>query len=227
VSRRFFAAVTASSFDPPPPPKTFANFVIYKGKSAMQVTPLAPTFEQLGGTAQTTARDGGLLLTFAPASGPKAYDWGQARWRVAQLYAQATDSAATFSRRNRSKCSPLVSQSWASLWLPTATAKLRGLWTSTTTPGRAVRAKGRRPRSSRCALLDANAAPPFHPPSHGSATQVSPLDKKAVMFNLLVTTKGQEAHRMSVPVTSAELEVLCSIARFVIPRALGFDKVMM
>lgn len=180
VSRRFLAAATASSFDPPPPPKTFANFSIYKGKSAMQVAPLAPTFEQLG-TAQTTARDGGLLLTFAPASGPKAYDWAQKQLfsvgvtELGELLAAFGHGAATRS-------------------------------------------------------LEFYHDPGKGGPSEGQTAkklQVSPLGKDDVMFNLSVSTKGQEASRLSVPVTSAELEVLCSIARFVIPRALGFDKVMM
>ena len=44
----------------------------------------------------------------------------------------------------------------------------------------------------------------------------------SIMANLSVTEKGTAA-RISVPISAAELEVLCVVARFVIPRALGFD----
>lgn len=51
---------------------------------------------------------------------------------------------------------------------------------------------------------------------------ISPLRDGDVIFNLLV----KNAEPMSVPVTAAEMEVICAIARFVIPRALGFDRIV-
>lgn len=182
VSRRFFAAAASAGSPDPPPPKTFSNYTIYKGKSAMQVAPLAPTFEQLGAGAQTTSRDGGLLLTFAPSAGPMAYDWTQK-----QLFSVGVTELGDF-----------------------LSAFGHGL-------------AQQRP-------LDFYHDPNKGGPLEGQTAkklQISALGRDgSVFFNLSVTNRGQDAARMSVPVTAGELEVLCTIARFIIPRALGFDRIM-
>ena len=63
-------------------PRTFAHYVIYKGKGALQLTPIPSTFTAAGGAGsaggQAVDRVGAVLLEFAPSKGDKVYDW-QAR----------------------------------------------------------------------------------------------------------------------------------------------------
>ena len=55
--------------------RTFAGFNIYKGKGAINIVPIPPTFS-VTDRSQSVHRAGALLLEFAPAgSGPREYDW--------------------------------------------------------------------------------------------------------------------------------------------------------
>eukprot|EP00598_Pedospumella_elongata_P000313 CAMPEP_0184969594 /NCGR_PEP_ID=MMETSP1098-20130426/2305_1 /TAXON_ID=89044 /ORGANISM="Spumella elongata, Strain CCAP 955/1" /LENGTH=166 /DNA_ID=CAMNT_0027491377 /DNA_START=127 /DNA_END=627 /DNA_ORIENTATION=+ len=55
--------------------RTFAGFNIYKGKGAINVVPIPPTFS-VTERSQSVHRAGALLLEFAPAgSSPREYDW--------------------------------------------------------------------------------------------------------------------------------------------------------
>ncbi len=57
--------------------RTFAGFNIYKGKGAINVVPIPPTFS-VTERSQSVHRAGALLLEFAPAgSGPREYDWSK------------------------------------------------------------------------------------------------------------------------------------------------------
>lgn len=52
----------------------FADYSIYKQKSALAVKPIPPTFKTAGGY-KTVAREGALYFEMAPAVGNRQYDW--------------------------------------------------------------------------------------------------------------------------------------------------------
>jgi len=58
----------------PENPRTFTSYVIYKGKAALSLKPIPPTFASKG-SSRIVSKNGGLLLEFAPASGVREYDW--------------------------------------------------------------------------------------------------------------------------------------------------------
>jgi len=58
-------------------PITFASYVVYKGKGAVTVKAIAPTFATLSNKARNVGREGGLLLEFAQASGQREYNWAK------------------------------------------------------------------------------------------------------------------------------------------------------
>jgi hypothetical protein len=58
--------------------RQFTSYVVYKGKAAMSVKLLGPTWENVANKGQTVAREGGMYLEFAPAAGgPRSYDWNK------------------------------------------------------------------------------------------------------------------------------------------------------
>jgi hypothetical protein len=65
--------------DAPAGSKVFASYDIFKGKAAVNVKPLAPTFESLGNGSYAVQRSGGLIVEMAPsvAGAARTYDWGQ------------------------------------------------------------------------------------------------------------------------------------------------------
>jgi len=68
------AAVVDGSSDSP---ITFASYVVYKGKGAVTVKAIAPSFNILSNKARNVGREGGLLLEFAQASGQREYNWAK------------------------------------------------------------------------------------------------------------------------------------------------------
>lgn len=56
--------------------RTYVGFSVYKGKCAMQVKPIPPTFKATD-KSMTIARDGSFFLEFAPSTGTgtREYDW--------------------------------------------------------------------------------------------------------------------------------------------------------
>ncbi|KAJ8773711.1 hypothetical protein K2173_006361 [Erythroxylum novogranatense] len=59
------------------PPKVFVGHSIYKGKAALTVEPRAPEFGALDSGAFKIAKEGFVLLQFAPAAGVRQYDWSR------------------------------------------------------------------------------------------------------------------------------------------------------
>eukprot|EP01041_Mallomonas_annulata_P007715 gene7715-15787_t len=57
--------------------RTFSSYVIYKGKAALSIKPIPPTFTSRSPNSRSVARTGGILLEFAPVSGPREYDWSK------------------------------------------------------------------------------------------------------------------------------------------------------
>jgi hypothetical protein len=59
------------------PPRTFASYIIYKGKGAASLKSVPPSFKRLGDSnSRTVDRLGGLLFEIAPSTGnPREYDW--------------------------------------------------------------------------------------------------------------------------------------------------------
>lgn len=56
--------------------KTFASYSVYKGKAALCVKPIPPTFQNVSKTSRTISREGSIFLEFAPAgNGPREYNW--------------------------------------------------------------------------------------------------------------------------------------------------------
>ncbi|KAF2302409.1 hypothetical protein GH714_036212 [Hevea brasiliensis] len=59
------------------PPRVFVGHSIYKGKAAITVEPRAPEFAALDSGAFKLAKEGFVLLQFAPAAGVRQYDWSR------------------------------------------------------------------------------------------------------------------------------------------------------
>jgi len=77
--RRFFQNMADSESDV----RTFASYVVYKGKGAVSLKVIPPTFSRVSGkdnsgfSGRTVSRDGALLFEFAPArpDAAREYDW--------------------------------------------------------------------------------------------------------------------------------------------------------
>lgn len=55
--------------------RTYAGYNVYKGKGAINIKPIPPSFK-INGKSQVVDRDGALLFEFAPiGNGPREYDW--------------------------------------------------------------------------------------------------------------------------------------------------------
>lgn len=55
----------------------YNDFAIYKTKTACKVSAVRPTFERRPDGSRVKTRNGGVLFEFAPARGPRSYDWAQ------------------------------------------------------------------------------------------------------------------------------------------------------
>lgn len=56
--------------------RTYVGYSIYKGKGALNVKPLPPTFNKVGKSGRGIEREGSLYLEFAPiGSKPREYNW--------------------------------------------------------------------------------------------------------------------------------------------------------
>ena len=55
--------------------RTYVSYVVYKGKAAVTVKPIPPSYAQKTPTSRTVSRPGVMLLEFALSSGPREYDW--------------------------------------------------------------------------------------------------------------------------------------------------------
>eukprot|EP01040_Poterioochromonas_malhamensis_P007351 gene7351-7932_t len=68
----------------------FTSYTVYKGKAALSIKPIAPTFQAVGNN-QKLAREGSLLLEFAPAGGngmatnQREYDWSKKQFFALNL----------------------------------------------------------------------------------------------------------------------------------------------
>eukprot|EP00897_Mesotaenium_endlicherianum_P003308 jgi/Mesen1/3004/ME000177S02283 len=55
--------------------RVFTNYTIYKGKGAVNVVPIKPTFEKRDGGGIVLAKEGAILFEFAASIGTRVYDW--------------------------------------------------------------------------------------------------------------------------------------------------------
>ncbi|MCL7021532.1 hypothetical protein MKW94_008171 [Papaver nudicaule] len=55
--------------------KVFVDYTIFKGKGALNMSPIPPKFSQLQSGCMKVDRKGAMMLNFFPAVGPKKYDW--------------------------------------------------------------------------------------------------------------------------------------------------------
>ncbi|KAI3986494.1 hypothetical protein MKX01_037776 [Papaver californicum] len=55
--------------------KIFVDYTIFKGKGALNMSPIPPKFRQLQSGGVRIDRKGAMMLNFFPAVGPKKYDW--------------------------------------------------------------------------------------------------------------------------------------------------------
>ncbi|XVF63488.1 hypothetical protein PTKIN_Ptkin09bG0090600 [Pterospermum kingtungense] len=60
-----------------PSARVFAPYTVYKGKAALSVSPLLPTFSKIDSASASLRvdRQGSMMLTFWPAVGERKYDW--------------------------------------------------------------------------------------------------------------------------------------------------------
>ncbi|KDP31614.1 hypothetical protein JCGZ_14839 [Jatropha curcas] len=57
--------------------RIFAPYSVFKGKAALSVSPVLPTFTKLDSGHLTVQRRGSLMLTFMPAIGERKYDYSR------------------------------------------------------------------------------------------------------------------------------------------------------
>ncbi|XP_057439579.1 single-stranded DNA-binding protein WHY2, mitochondrial [Lotus japonicus] len=55
--------------------RVFAPYYVYKGKAAMSLSPVLPTFTKLDSGALVVERRGSIMMVFTPAIGERKYDW--------------------------------------------------------------------------------------------------------------------------------------------------------
>lgn len=56
--------------------RTYSNYCIYKGKAALSVKPIPPTFENKSKKSRIIQREGTILFEFAPVGqSPREYNW--------------------------------------------------------------------------------------------------------------------------------------------------------
>ncbi|KAK9270411.1 hypothetical protein L1049_025990 [Liquidambar formosana] len=80
--------------------KIVAPYSVYKGKAALSVSPILPTFTKLDSGAIKVDRRGVMLLKFFPAVGERKYDWEKR-----QLFAlSATEVGSMISLGPKDSC---------------------------------------------------------------------------------------------------------------------------
>ncbi|KAK2658803.1 hypothetical protein Ddye_005336 [Dipteronia dyeriana] len=84
-----------------PEPRLFAPYSIYKGKAAISVNPILPTFTKMDSGHFRVDRKGCILLTFWPAIGEHKYDW--AKKQVFALSATEVGSLISMSSKDSSE----------------------------------------------------------------------------------------------------------------------------
>ncbi|KAG6494075.1 single-stranded DNA-binding protein WHY2, mitochondrial-like [Zingiber officinale] len=57
--------------------KRFADYTIFKGKAAMALSPILPTFREVNSQSSKLCKRGCVMMTFWPAIGTKKYDWNR------------------------------------------------------------------------------------------------------------------------------------------------------
>ena len=67
---------SSSSMQANKSPMTFASYVIYKGKGAVSLKIITPSFTPIGQNRQMS-KAGGLFFEFAPSIGQREYDWSR------------------------------------------------------------------------------------------------------------------------------------------------------
>ncbi|CAA7052314.1 unnamed protein product [Microthlaspi erraticum] len=73
---RGFATMVDSSKDVAKPSgRVFAPYAIFKGRAALSVEPVLPTFTKVEHGNLRIDRRGSVMMTFMPASGERKYDW--------------------------------------------------------------------------------------------------------------------------------------------------------
>ena len=76
IASRAHGARLLSGFGGGSPTRVYGRFTIFKGKAALDVGPIPPTFKAAGVDAAAVERPGVLLLGFTPAEGERGYAWG-------------------------------------------------------------------------------------------------------------------------------------------------------
>lgn len=215
IQRRMRSLATTAELAP----RTFAHYVIYKGKGALQLTPIASTFTAAGGAGsaglpagQAVDRVGGVLLEFAPSKGDKVYDW-QAREGAPAGALAGGCAARTRPPRMHSHIS-----------VATQNKQTFSLSVNELGDFLAAHAAGFSSSASELKFV--------HDPGVGTSTArqviknlsfVDTKDGKGAVYASINVT-GPEPARVSVPVSAGELEVMAAIFRFSIPRLLGVDR---
>ncbi|KAK3229274.1 hypothetical protein Dsin_001155 [Dipteronia sinensis] len=102
TGQRFGAGVIHCFFSVENPvPRIFAPYSIYKGKAAVCVDPILPTFTKMDSGHFRVDRKGCILLTFWPAIGERKYDWGKKQ--VFALSATEVGSLISMSPKDSSE----------------------------------------------------------------------------------------------------------------------------
>jgi hypothetical protein len=57
--------------------RSFVRYPIYKGKCALAVRPIPPSFSPAGASSRNLDKEGGILVELAPVSGARTYDWSK------------------------------------------------------------------------------------------------------------------------------------------------------
>ncbi|KAK3152174.1 hypothetical protein QOZ80_2BG0155430 [Eleusine coracana subsp. coracana] len=68
-------STSATSLDDSSSGKKFASYTVFKGKAALSVHPILPSFSKLESGGARVSRNGSVMLTFFPAVGQRKYDY--------------------------------------------------------------------------------------------------------------------------------------------------------
>ncbi|KAM1135687.1 hypothetical protein ACFX13_034623 [Malus domestica] len=97
---RFSTATQKFSVKGPSSHQVYASFDIFKGKAALSLTPVLPTFTKLESGSLVVDRRGSVMLKFTPAIGERKYDWEKR-----QMFAlSATEVGALISLGPNDSC---------------------------------------------------------------------------------------------------------------------------
>ncbi|KAJ7003036.1 hypothetical protein NC653_008312 [Populus alba x Populus x berolinensis] len=195
--------------------RVFAPYSVFKGKAALSVEPVLPTFSKFGSGNLRVDRRGSMMLTFLPAIGERKYDYEKRQ----KFALSATEVGSLISTGPKDSCeffhdpSMLSSYAIVSVVIPSISKQL--IFST------AMLAK----LLNRVSFLD-----------HILNVDISQLtclklrNSHLTLYHMQLLFAGvvnnilKTTERFTVPVTTAEFTVLKTACSFALPHIMGWDR---